>query len=436
VSLFSSLGRLFGGARAPQPPPGTKTPAATSPVRPNDARLLAYVHPGAAYAFAVSPDGQFVAIAGSGYVDRERRKHEIFKEHFKAIIDSPIALFPIADLVSGKAAEPALLQEGHTGPVACIVWDHEGTLWSGGGDRYVRRHEVDAGVQSGAWQRAHDTVLALKPLWRTDDAPAPQAAAAPIVPEASATGQAVASADQGAPAADAGGTADAPLDAGWFLQAARAAQAPGHSHDHGHEHHEHTADASPETPAAPAPHRGATHVLTVSADRYLRLIDLRTGREARERRELGKHLLIQAAFVADDAIAICNQDGLLRVIGEDGDARGEERFVEPLYALASHPDGATFWSGDRVGTLRRHNASGQTVASYTPISGARILAIAPSPDGTRVAVGNLRGELAEIDAATGEVVRTMPPLAQRVTALAYLGGQLIASDYNGFMYRV
>src|SRR5690606_38717765 len=103
--------------------------------------------------------------------------------------------------------------------------------------------------------------------------------------------------------------------------------------------------------------------------------------------------------------------------------------------LQSDPEGR-IWSGDRLGILRRHSATGETEVEHKILSDARLLSMVFSPDGQRLAVGNLRGEVAEVDPANGEIVRQFAPLASRCTCLIYLNDQLIAGDYLGNLYRM
>lgn len=393
-------------------------------VRPQDSRLIPYEHGGAVHELRLSPDGRFLAVAGGGMLDRDRRKHQIFKEHFKVVIESNIPVFDTASVVSKRAMEPLHVQKGHTGPIALLLWEADGTLWSAGGDGTVRRHDLETGAQSGQWLQAQDVVLAIQPIRRrgiTQQVPAVDDSASSgdvNVPEVSPSGEQEV-ADMMAPGASDSGTADAPISTEWFLQNVRESRL-------------HEPPAS--TAQSPVLADAATHVWCVSADRSLRLVELETGRDGMPRVELGKHILTAAIFLGESALAYANFDGWLRVVDlQSLEVLFEKHFDEPLYVLETAVDGG-FWSGDRLGKVRRHDESGRVQREAELLPGARILAMAESSDERKLAVGNIRGELMVVDPRLLHATEKLPPLASRVTALRFVGGALVAGDYAGFIY--
>jgi WD40 repeat protein len=406
---------------------------------------IIYRHPGAVQTLALSPDGQFLAVAGGGSLDMDRRKHQVFKEHFSTVLQCDLAFFTLADLQQSTSDElsPVHTQKGHTGPIATIHWADDGMLWSCGGDKSMRRSNLESGLQTGEWLTHHDAVLAVLPVRLASAAEPPasdspgsspqaESAGSPETQGESETAEAGSHLDNPTegetPEADEGGRADQPLDAGWFEQS--ECMLPGGEKKPNEETDETTI--------------GATHAFGIGADRYLRLIDLKSGKRV-ENLEIGKHAIVKAIFFGDGRYAVSNIDGRIFAGSiQPMSVDFEEKFGEPIYSLATSgikdDDGSVgFWSGDRLGVLRRHKANGEVVQEFTGIEGARVLSLCESADATRLAVGNLRGEVTEFDTASGEQLESFDPIETRATSLLYLPGEerrLVAGDYDGALYRL
>jgi cytochrome c len=108
------------------------------------------------------------------------------------------------------------------------------------------------------------------------------------------------------------------------------------------------------------------------------------------------------AFRGDGGIVTAGYDQSLRFWGADGAADGVLPLPTQLNALAV--DGAgTLWVAGADGVLRAFDAAGAPVAEL-PLGAAPLLALAVSPDGTRLATGSIAGRLAVVDTTARAVV--------------------------------
>lgn len=155
--------RLLGREASAPSKPGKA--AGAPPPRPDDPRLLGYVHTGPVATLAVSPDGATLAIAGAGPVNRELRRHHQFKEHYSVVVESDVVLTRDLEALRSPVANDERLRAvgGHTGPVARVKWEGE-TLWSCGDDRRVRWVDLESGLTLADHQLHVDRVLGFLPL--------------------------------------------------------------------------------------------------------------------------------------------------------------------------------------------------------------------------------------------------------------------------------
>jgi cytochrome c len=108
------------------------------------------------------------------------------------------------------------------------------------------------------------------------------------------------------------------------------------------------------------------------------------------------------AFRRDGGLVTAGYDHSLRFWGPDGVAAGVLVLPTQLNALAV--DGAgTLWVAGADGVLRAFDAAGGPVAEL-PLGAAPLIALAVSPDGTRLAAGSIAGRLAVVDATPRTVV--------------------------------
>jgi serine/threonine-protein kinase len=170
----------------------------------------------------------------------------------------------------------------------------------------------------------------------------------------------------------------------------------------------------------------------------LRILDAATGAELRA---------IKKPSVSCRSLAF-SPDGTTLIAGTWGAAvhlwdiaTGEEKpelvgHTSAVASVAFAPDGKTAAScgGHMDWSVRLWNLASRR-SQVCNIGGSPINTVAFSPDGTRVALGNDSWTLAELDTATGKIVRDWR-LAGQVLSVAYTpdGRHLVAACGNGIIY--
>jgi cytochrome c len=122
-------------------------------------------------------------------------------------------------------------------------------------------------------------------------------------------------------------------------------------------------------------------------------------------------------FREDGGIVTAGYDHSLRFWGPDGVAAGV--LVLPTQLNALVVDGAgTLWVAGADGVLRAFDAEGAPVAEV-PLGAAPLIALAVSPDGTRLAAGSIAGRLAVVDAAARVVAFDVAASAAPLWSVAF-----------------
>jgi len=413
-------------------PPAKKTaPVAAASTEPPHPNALAYRHAGAILALLPDDAGQRLAIGGSGPVDREQRKHRIFKERYQVVMPSDIVVVDRYDALT--AAEPNDEHErvlrGHTGPIHRMAWEGD-TVWSCGADRMVRRADATTGNALLAHQLHHDIVLCVLPGL----APEPAAQESTEQDETDQFGRHF-KASAKADTARIEAAAPAPLDA--------SAQ-----------EHADWNESAAGTCAVPDKPKGAdadamwTMGASVASDRMLLTWRRATGRII-QRESLSTAMLLDAiAWRQDDGrVVVIASDQLCRVTGRvmEPDKPGVWRDVaaitldEPIYRILRGHDGS-LWVGHRLGLVLRLAFDGHAlkeIERHQPFSGCRVLSLHEfDQGGTRwIVAGSLKGDVAAWPVTDPSAMRHLPqPLSDRATAFAWWQGRLLAADYSGRLY--
>jgi cytochrome c len=131
-------------------------------------------------------------------------------------------------------------------------------------------------------------------------------------------------------------------------------------------------------------------------------------------------------FRGDGGLLTAGYDHSLRFWEPDGVAAGVLVLPTQLNALAV--DGAgTLWVAGADGILRAFDAAGGPVAEL-PLGAAPLIAIAVSPDGTRLAAGSIAGRLAVVDATARTVVFDVAASSAPLWSVAFdaAGGSVLA----------
>jgi cytochrome c len=123
------------------------------------------------------------------------------------------------------------------------------------------------------------------------------------------------------------------------------------------------------------------------------------------------------AFLPDGGLVTAGYDGQLRLWAADGRAGGAVAVGVPLNALAAGPGGA-IWVAAADGTLRVFDPGG-TPAGTLALGDAPLVALAVAEAGDVVAAGTIDGTVAVVEAATLQVVRTIPASSGPVWSVAF-----------------
>jgi cytochrome c len=123
------------------------------------------------------------------------------------------------------------------------------------------------------------------------------------------------------------------------------------------------------------------------------------------------------AFRPDGTLASTGADATLRLWPADGSAPTVLQFDTPLHHVAAEPDGQLVVAG-ADGTLRFLDAAGQELARLE-VAPTPVIALAISPDGSRLAAGGVRGSVSLVDVATRRVTASLVGPGVPVWSLAF-----------------
>ena len=140
------------------------------------------------------------------------------------------------------------------------------------------------------------------------------------------------------------------------------------------------------------------------------------------------------AFGADGTVVSSGYDATLRLWPKDGPAPLIIRLPSPLNGVVTSPDGEIAVAG-ADGHLHLLKADG-TITGTIEIGPTPVIALAISGDGTTLAAGGLRGQVALIDRVTRRIRATLVGPGLPVWSLAFLpDGKEILSGGNDRLVR-
>jgi cytochrome c len=123
------------------------------------------------------------------------------------------------------------------------------------------------------------------------------------------------------------------------------------------------------------------------------------------------------AFLSDGRLATAGYDGTLRLWPLAGGSPAIHQFPAPLNGVAAAPDGEIVIGG-ADGQVRILDGAGQ-VRATTEAGATPVIALALSPDGSRIAAAVIGGSVAVIERASGRVLFTLVGPGLPVWSLAF-----------------
>lgn len=125
---------------------------------------------------------------------------------------------------------------------------------------------------------------------------------------------------------------------------------------------------------------------------------------------------------ADGEIAVAAADGRLRLFGPDGEARGEVAVGEtPLIALALSADGTTLAAGGLRGQVALIDRAARRIRATLVGPGLPVWSLAFLPDGKQILSGGADRLVRRWNAVTGEHIGTVVPRAGADVLAAFNG---------------
>ena len=125
---------------------------------------------------------------------------------------------------------------------------------------------------------------------------------------------------------------------------------------------------------------------------------------------------------ADGEIAVAAADGRLRLFGPDGEARGEVAVSEtPLIALALSADGTTLATGGLRGQVALIDRAARRIRATLVGPGLPVWSLAFLPDGRQILSGGADRLVRRWNAVTGEHIGTVVPRAGADVLAAFNG---------------
>lgn len=125
---------------------------------------------------------------------------------------------------------------------------------------------------------------------------------------------------------------------------------------------------------------------------------------------------------ADGEIAVAAADGRLRLFGPDGEARGEVAVGEtPLIALALSADGTTLAAGGLRGQVALIDRAARRIRATLVGPGLPVWSLAFLPDGRQILSGGADRLVRRWNAVTGEHIGTVVPRAGTDVLAAFNG---------------
>ncbi|MDP3256086.1 MAG: c-type cytochrome [Bosea sp. (in: a-proteobacteria)] len=125
---------------------------------------------------------------------------------------------------------------------------------------------------------------------------------------------------------------------------------------------------------------------------------------------------------ADGEIAVAAADGRLRLFGPDGEARGEVTVGEtPLIALALSSDGTTLAAGGLRGQVALIDRAARRIRATLVGPGLPVWSLAFLPDGRQILSGGADRLVRRWNAVTGEHIGTVVPRAGADVLAAFNG---------------